>query len=328
MTLVVLAGLMNATFTLPMKFMRRWAWQTSWSVWTVFALVVLPLLSAEISVPHLWRLYGLAGIRILLPVMMFGLCWGVAQVLFGIAIDRVGLATTFSIVLGTSACLGSILPLFLAGGTSSFAKLALLSGVAIIAVGLVFCAVAGRGKEHELVPNIGLPGEKSAKGVGIALLSGVCASAMNLGLARGENLIQSATRNGAEPLFATNVVWLPLLLGGAIPNLTYCLYLTRRQRTAQEFTAKDSAGYFGLALLMAVLWFGSSTLYGAAVEMWGKAGAENEWPIFMSLIVVFSSILSFITGEWRGVSRKFRFAQCAGLVLLVCGVFAISRGER
>ena len=326
--LVVLASLMNATFTLPMKAMRRWTWQTSWSVWTVFALIGLPLLTAELTVPHLWRLYGAAGIRTLIPVVLFGLCWGVAQVLFGIAIEKVGVATTFSLVLGTSACLGSLLPLFLSSGTSRGSNLYLLSGVGIIAVGLVFCTLAGRGREHELLADAGLTGARSAKGAGIALLSGVCASAMNLGLANGDILIQSASRSGAISLFAANIVWLPLLVGGAIPNLAYCLYLTRRQRTGREFTAKNSAGHFALALLMATLWFGSSTCYGSAVQMWGAAGAENEWPIFMSLIVVFSSMLSFITGEWLGVSRKFRLAQVAGMVVLVFGVFTISNGGR
>ena len=36
--LLVLAGAMNGSFTLPMKFTGKWAWENTWLAWTIFAL--------------------------------------------------------------------------------------------------------------------------------------------------------------------------------------------------------------------------------------------------------------------------------------------------
>ncbi len=41
MVLLILGGMMNASFTLPMKFTRRWSWENTWLAWTLFALLVL-----------------------------------------------------------------------------------------------------------------------------------------------------------------------------------------------------------------------------------------------------------------------------------------------
>jgi len=32
----VVAGVLNASFALPMKFTRRWAWENTWAVWSVW----------------------------------------------------------------------------------------------------------------------------------------------------------------------------------------------------------------------------------------------------------------------------------------------------
>ena len=47
--LLVVAGIMNANFTLPMKFTKKWAWENTWLVWTVFALLIFPPLMAYLD---------------------------------------------------------------------------------------------------------------------------------------------------------------------------------------------------------------------------------------------------------------------------------------
>ena len=39
MCLLILAGMMNASFSLPMKFIRSWAWENTWLLWSIFALL-------------------------------------------------------------------------------------------------------------------------------------------------------------------------------------------------------------------------------------------------------------------------------------------------
>ena len=60
-TLLFLAGAMNGSFALPMKFTRKWAWENTWAIWTIFALFVFPLLLAYSTVPQISSAYAQAG---------------------------------------------------------------------------------------------------------------------------------------------------------------------------------------------------------------------------------------------------------------------------
>src|ERR1044071_8515052 len=93
--LLVLAGAMNGSFTLPMKFTRKWAWENTWLVWTVFALCLFPPLLAVLTVPSLRDVYAEAGARPIWISAGCGMGWGIAQVFFGLAVDAVGIALAF-----------------------------------------------------------------------------------------------------------------------------------------------------------------------------------------------------------------------------------------
>jgi L-rhamnose-H+ transport protein len=90
--LLVVAGVMNASFTLPMKFTKKWAWENTWTVWTLFALLILPPIIAYLTIPNLGVVYSKAGTEVIVLVAMCGLAWGVAQVLFGLAVNAIGIA--------------------------------------------------------------------------------------------------------------------------------------------------------------------------------------------------------------------------------------------
>src|SRR5580692_648249 len=147
--ILVVAGVMNASFTLPMKFTRNWNWENTWLVWTLFALVIFPPLAAFATIPHLGELYGEVAAGLVLTVAIFGAGWGIAQVLFGLAVDSIGIALTFSIVLGLSAAVGSLVPLFQlhADRVLTHGGIGIIAGVCIVLVGVTLCAVAGRKRE-------------------------------------------------------------------------------------------------------------------------------------------------------------------------------------
>ena len=56
MLIVFVAGLVNGSFPLPMKYSRTWAWENTWSVYSVVALLSLPWILAIEFVPNLWQL--------------------------------------------------------------------------------------------------------------------------------------------------------------------------------------------------------------------------------------------------------------------------------
>jgi hypothetical protein len=78
---------------------------------TLFALVLLPLTAPLITIPDLLMVYRSATPEIIFEVCGFSAGWGVAQVFFGLAVDMIAITLAFSIVLGTSAAVGSLIPM-------------------------------------------------------------------------------------------------------------------------------------------------------------------------------------------------------------------------
>jgi L-rhamnose-H+ transport protein len=327
--LLILAGTMNASFTLPMKFTRRWAWENTWAIWSLWALLILPFVAAYLTVPRLGLVYAQAGAKIVVLVAACGLAWGIAQVLFGMAVDAIGIALAFAIVLGLSAAMGSLLPFFQLHSEKvlTSAGLGVLLGVLLVLVGVSVCAIAGRKREQASTMDR-KPGLSFTAGLACAILSGVGAAAMNFGVAYGGPLMNAATAAGADPAWKTNAVWLPLMAAGAIPNLFYCFFLMRMKGTLANYSMRGTGAYWGLAALMAFLWFTSSLLYGVASGRLGELGPILGWPFFMSLIVIVASILGIVTGEWKGAGKAPLRIQIAGVAILVVAVIVLSTAGR
>lgn len=330
-SVLVLAGVMNASFTLPMKYTRRWAWENTWLAWTLFALVLLPVVVTLSTVLQLGGIYHHAATRVLLDVILFGTGWGVAQVFFGLAVESIGIALIFSLVLGTSAAVGTLIPLVRLHPErlSTPAGHGVLTGVALVIVGVIVCAIAGRRRERASAMREAQPKPSRRMGLGLllAILCGFGASLINLGLAFGAPLVDAARTAGAGALSASNVVWLPLFFAGAVPNILYCLWLLQRNRTAAQFRA-CGAGHWGLALSMAVLWFGSALLYGLSTVQLGAWGPILGWPVFVSIIVIVASLLGMLTGEWKHSGAAPLRIQWVGVALLVAAVFVLAETSR
>ena len=149
---------------------------------------------------------------------------------------------------------------------------------------------------------------------------------MNLGVAFGAPLVEVARSLGANRLNAINAVWLPLLLAGAIPNVVYCAWLMKRNRSGSRYRVGRS--HWALAAIMAVFWFGSTLLYGVAAGQLGTWGPVLGWPLFMSLIVITATILGMFTGEWKNSGPLPIRIQWTGVTVLVLAIFILAGSTR
>ena len=69
---ILIAGVTQGAFPLPMKFVRRWKWEHLWLVYSVIAFFILPLVMAWATVPHLGAVLAHAGPHILWPLLFAG----------------------------------------------------------------------------------------------------------------------------------------------------------------------------------------------------------------------------------------------------------------
>jgi len=319
-----MAGVMNASFALPMKFTKRWAWENTWAVWSALALVLMPLIAAVITVPQLPHVYAQAGTRSVVLVAACGMAWGIAQVLFGLAVDSIGIALAFAIVLGLSAAIGGLIPFLRlhADKVLTPAGLGFIGAVLLVMIGVRICARAGMLREqtaHQAQMN-----RSSTRGILMAVMSGIGAASMNFGVAFGGPVVEAAAARGANPASMINAVWLPLMTAGAVPNLFYCAYLMRSKRTSANFRANGTAHYWFLATVMATLWFVSTLMYGIASLKLGALGPVYGWPFFMSLIVIVSSVIGILAGEWKDAKKAAVRLQLAGVTVLIAAVILLS----
>ncbi|HEV2289553.1 MAG TPA: L-rhamnose/proton symporter RhaT [Candidatus Acidoferrales bacterium] len=324
--LLVVAGIMNGSFTLPMKFTRQWAWENTWFVWTGWALVIFPPAMACLTVPRLHSVYSSVPAALVLTVAACGAGWGISQVFFGLAVESVGIALAFSVILGISAAVGALVPLFQSHAHAAFAQrdVFVLAGVALIVLGVGICAAAGRRREAALGQSVDPNRASVMRGLLYCAISGAGSALVGIGLWLGGPIGAAAEKLGASAIWSPNAIWLPLMMAGGIPNLVYTLYLIRKNHAGSRFSRPGTAGYFILAGIMGVFWFGSTLMYGIAVRPLGTAVA---WPIFMSLIVIVASILGVLTGEWKNAGKRPLQIMYAGVAVLILAIVVLSRAS-
>ncbi|HEY1577043.1 MAG TPA: L-rhamnose/proton symporter RhaT [Terracidiphilus sp.] len=327
-TLLIVAGLANATFGLPMKYVRRWEWENTWALWSLLALIVLPAALAFTCIPSLPAVYRDADTATAEIVFLLGAAWGLAQVLFGKAMQAIGIGLTFSIVLGLSAAAGTVLPMLRLGPSrlGSGTVVWIGAGLLLVLFGVATCAQAGRRREQARVENEARTGS-FLPGLIMAVCSGLLASFMNVGIAFGAPLAARASEQGSSNANSVYAIWLPLLIGGAVPNLLYCAYLLTRRKTWLHYRNSSLALNISLAAAMAILWFFSTALYGVASHGLGAWGVVLGWPVFMSVIVIGAGLLGIATGEWKESGRMPVLLQLAGILLLVVAIIAFSRAQ-
>jgi L-rhamnose-H+ transport protein len=326
LVLLIIAGAMNGSFTLPMKYTKKWEWENTWLAWTIFALFVLPPAVTFIMLPQATQVYAQSSWTPILIVAACGAGWGISQVFFGLAVESVGIALAFSVILGIAAAVGSLRSLigdhadkvFSAGG------LGVIGGVALVIVGVGVCAVAGRKREAAL--GLGPDAAKASIGTGLifCLISGLGSALVAIGLDKGNGLQSSAVNDfHGSPIWAPMAAFLPLMIAGGIPNLIYCLYLQGKNKSAKKFSEAGSGGYWLLAFVMAFFWFGSTLMYGIAKDYIGSLGTSIAWPMFMSLIVITASVHGIRTGEWRGTGKTPLRIQLSGVGVLILAVIVL-----
>lgn len=320
---VIIGGLLHGSFALPMKKITKWKWENIWLVYSVVGLIFCPILLALATVPGLGQAFANTSGATLGLIALCGFGWGLGSTLFGLGIARVGIGLAFAIILGITSSVGSLLPMLIRdpGALGTPRGMGLLGGLAVVVVGIVFCALAGSQRQKDQNPeSAGGHGAGFMTGLLICLASGILSPALNFGFDFGEPLKNAAIQLGARGDLAGNSIWALALLGGFIPNAGYAVYLLAKNKTWGEYTAVGtSTGYWLGAAVMGVLWYGGVSIYGmGASQMGARLGTVLGWPIFMSIVIVIGNVWGALTGEWKGASPKaIRLGWLGNIVLLV-----------
>ena len=324
---VTLAGILQGSFAAPLKQMPAWRWENSWLLFALSGLIIFPWIVNFATVPHVTSVYAEASPSTLIKVFLFGLLWGVGATLFGLAISRVGMALGFALILGITSSFGSLIPMAILHSEQLLAKrgLALIAGTAVMVLGLIFLGLAGRTRERDLGTG---DGQRSgfAFGLVLCIFSGIFSSMMNFSFVFGEELRLHALHSGTSNAMAANPIWALTVTGGFVANCLYCVYLLTKNRTWSVFREGHPSAYWLLGVLMGLLWFGGTVLYGMGAESLGALGGIVGWPIFMTIDIIAALFWGAVSGEWRGASRRALVYNWTGVGVLLVAIAVISAG--
>lgn len=329
--LILLGGLLQGSFTLPLKRMPGWRWENSWLVYSVAAMLVFPWLLAAATVPHSITILGLASTEALARVALFGFGWGVGSVFFGLGITAVGMGLGFAVILGLTASIGSLLPLIVLDRDRLFSRqgYALIAGLALVIVGILLCAVAGSRREREAAGAATQSGKSRFwLGLVICVFSGVFSPMLNFSFVFGKNLQQLTLQFGARPAMASGLVWAVALTAGFLANAGYCVYLLNKNRTWGLLSKKGTPAFNWIgSILMGALWLAGIDAYGIGAADLGALGGVIGWPVFMATIIIAANLWGALTGEWKGITRSTYAYSGSGIALLLVAIYVISLGS-
>lgn len=320
LALIVIGGWMQGSYFLGLKWTKPWKWENIWLTYAIFALLILPIIMAVVTVPQLGNALSLAPSGALAKVFFYGAGWGIGAVLSGLGVDRVGLAMGVSILIGIAAALGALIPLVVNTPELVFKPkgLMIILSVIVLLAGVTLAGIAGKKRDASKAAE-NQSGQKGSFRVGllICIFSGIFSCMLNLAFSFSKPVAQAAVLAGASEGGAQNFVWMITLVGGFIANAVYTCFLLRRNNTWKNFTMPKSARVALLGFLMGLFWYAGVLFYGRGAGIMGEIGTVAGWPIFMATMIIFSTLWGFLAGEWKGSSKQAKWFMVAGLIVLV-----------
>ena len=320
--LVLLAALCQGSFLVPMTRTRNWAWEHTWAAFCLFSMLALNWLFSFAFLPNPFSIYASVPRHDLIMLVLFGAGWGVGAILFGLGMERLGLALGYPLIMGLSASAGALVPMFWSSQTSfaSVRGLIVTGSVAIAVGGIAVCSVAGARKESSM--KAGPTGFSS--GLLIAVAAGLLCCLPNLGMAFGASAVGAATALGAPPGSANNVVWCIFFTVGGLVNLTYCVLRMMQRGNTKKLIAPEVLRNSSLAAGMALMWMGSFYLYGLGASKMGLWGAIIGWPVLISVSIGVGIAWGLWKGEWKHAPGSARRILVGGLVLILTAVLTLA----
>ena len=148
-----LGGLASASFYVPYRGVKHWAWETYWLVGGFFSWIIAPWILALTMTHNLMGVLHEAPASSLLWAYIFGVLWGLGGLTFGLTMRYLGMSLGMAMVLGYTAAFGTLMPPIFRGVFASEVLgtrpgLVILGGVAVCLLGIAVAGAAGVSGSH------------------------------------------------------------------------------------------------------------------------------------------------------------------------------------
>lgn len=300
-----------ACFYAPLKQVKKWSWETMWSVGGVMSWIILPWTVSVILLPDFWVYYKSFDLSQLIPVFLFGAMWGIGNINYGLTMRYLGMSMGIGIAIGITLVVGTLMTPLLQGRfvelfSSSGGRMTLL-GVFVALIGVGIVTRAGLLKERAL----GINAEEFnlKKKLLLAVICGIFSAGMSFAMDAAKPMQEAAAALGIDPLYVGLPSYVVIMGGGALVNLAYCFI--RLAFKSELSIRKDFAiasplliANIAFALLGGTMWYLQFFFYA-----WGHARIPHQydfvsWMLHMSLYVLCGGLVGLMMKEWKSVGRR------------------------
>lgn len=318
----------------PQKKIRGWSWQSFWLAQAVVCWLLLPIIVALMTIPHLSSVLKESPTSAMTKSFVLGMLYGIGGTAFGIAIRYVGFSLTYAIAVGISCVLGTLLPPLVHGElTALFNRTGsgwIISGVTLGAIGIALCGLAGKLKENDLT-RVEKPANSFSmtKGLPLCLLAGVLSALYGFSLDQGQPIADIAAQYGAGN-FQGNVIYIFSNGGAFFSTASYCFYLHNRYKTFGEYRLLEKGGSLPLnfmyVCITGALWYSQFLFYGLGHTRMGSY-KFSSWAIHMIMLVLFSALVGLAMKEWLPSTARTKRILIFALSVLIVAVLTLTYGN-
>jgi hypothetical protein len=329
----VIAGVMLGLYALPGKYVKDFQEENKWSLFFLLTMFVVPLLTTFALMKGVGEIYAGLETGVLIGMVVSSLFWGVGVMMWGKAIDYIGLSLGFSLFIGTVLLVGTCIPLFVGGmPPAEIAKL-IFTGLGLILLGVFLNGSAGIVREKdeaklatETKDDEGSKPRKSATtGIAIAIIGGLLATGFAYANTVGAlPLGELSQAQGNAPWMTALAVMLPIFLSGGVIMTGYFGWQLTQKKAWGSFRTPSFGTNTLLIFVMAFFHYAASAIFAYAASMLGEGGDAIGYAIFNTACVVTAIISGLMVGEWKKASGKAKMLLYGSLLCMVGGVLVLA----
>lgn len=291
---------------LPFEKIKKWSYESFWIVQSLFAWLIVPIIVGYLTVPDLWQVYKDAPTQAIVVPILLGALYGFGGMAFGFAIRHIGYSLTYTISIGISAIIGTIVPLLLtqtliAQYTRPGGKVFFL-GMLISFIGLIFCGIAGYRKEKDLAKvKDASTNFNMSKGLYLTLFAGILSGIFGVALFLAQPVADLARESGAG-YFEANAAQILPSFGCLVTNLIWFITVSIKKKSIKELipsSNQNKSTYVANLLLSSLagsLWYMQFLFLGMANVRMGEFEFAG-WGIHMFMLIFFSFIIGLLMKE-------------------------------
>ncbi|HIA2846238.1 TPA: L-rhamnose/proton symporter RhaT [Escherichia coli] len=295
-----------ACFYAPFKKVKKWSWETMWSVGGIDSWIILPWAISALLLPNFWAYYSSFSLSTLLPVFLFGAMWGIGNINYGLTMRYLGMSMGIGIAIGMT-----------------------LLGVLVALIGVGIVTRAGQLKERKM----GIKAEEFnlKKGLVLAVMCGIFSAGMSFAMNAAKPMHEAAAALGVDPLYVALPSYVVIMGGGAIINLGFCFIRLAKVKDLSlkaDFSLAKPLIIHNVLLsaLGGLMWYLQFFFYA-----WGHARIPAQydyisWMLHMSFYVLCGGIVGLVLKEWNNAGRRPVTVLSLGCVVIIVAANIVGMG--